>query len=633
MAKHTLTKIIAVDTETTGLFGFGTPEEGSGIWPARPHFVSITNYDGETWSYTFKVDPFTREVLYSLNQEAYNEIKSIMEDPLITKVFHNALFDTAMFFFAGIKTLGRIFDTKVMAHVADSSRMTFALKPLAKDILGIADDDLTQLKASLADARRKAKKLGWAIAEESEADYHLAPPALLKTYGERDTERTMGLYWFYEEKYDTDEVYRGLVDMEMKVIHYVSKMQMRGARLSEEALADLSEYYGQIIVEKDKELTAALKERGISEPLNTRSTTQMKKFFYDTLGLPPRKNKKTGALSCDSKALVAWANQGVKEARIICDKNAADHELGTFVVPFEGLIRKENGVMVLHPSYNTCGPITGRMSCSKPNLQNIPAYSAPGKGKSGADVAYRIREVFVPRPGYIWYLPDYSQVEVWTAVFMAQDKFGMESLLGGADMHAVMARKIWGSRADFEENFSRYRKSAKMILFGMIYGSGVSGIMESAKCDYQTAMEIRESFHETFYGIFGYMDKLSAEIERCGRVVSPFGRVYNVDKDFGYKALNYMIQGSCADIMKRAIISVWENVAMSNRWAGISVLLTIHDELIIEVPKRLHCKALMKDIVHAMQMNFHEFTGVPNPYPVGMKIAEESWAFTKEIEL
>lgn len=620
--------LIAVDTETTGLNGFGSPVNG--VWPARPFFVSFTNYEGETWSYRFPVDPETREVDYGSNSEGYKAIKEIMEDPTISKVMHNAVFDMTMLALAGIKTKGKVFDTKTMAHILNPSRATYALKPLAKALAGIEDDDETALKESARSARREAKKKGWPISEDTEGDYHLVDPVLLKVYGERDTERTMALFWAHEDEYNTNESYKELVDMECSLAYeVVFPMQWLGVRLSLPASEELKSYYGSLIESGKKKMA----ELGIGE-LNTKSSKQMQELFYGRLGLPQIKKKKSGNPTTDSKALARWATQGVVEAQAIVSLNAALHQMNGFVEPLSELMREEplgSGCHVIHPNFNINGPITGRMSCSKPNLQNIPSYSSGGK--VAEDVAYRIREAFIPRDGMLWYLPDYSQIEVWTSMFLAQDKFGMECLLSGMDMHGTMAKRIWGTRPDFNENFSRYRKRAKYILFGLIYGSGVSGIMDTAGCSYEEAKAIRELFHDQFSGIFDYMERLSAQGLRYGFITSPFGRRYPVDRDYTYKSLNYMVQGSCADIMKRALLNIRRFVCNSPRWCGTQILLTVHDEVGIEVPKRLHSNALMKEVVVAMQSNFHDIIGIPRPYPVGMKVAVESWADAKEVEV
>jgi DNA polymerase-1 len=465
-----MSKIIACDTETTGLDPYGSNEE-RGCVPARPFAFSFTDYDGNSWYYRLQVNPFTREVIR--DEEIISEIKKVYEDPKITKVFHNANFDITMCEMLGIHTLGKVFDTRIMAHVNDSSYMTYALKPLCERIFNITDADQKDLIQSVNKARRIGKREGWKLSDSNKADYHLGDPDLCEKYAVTDTERTMNLFWIFEDKYNNDEDYRSVVDMEHELMHIVRGMQIEGARIDKRKLNVLVKYYQDVLSKSSEKLSLM----GYGS-LNINSPKQLQKVFYEDLEYDKILNKKTGSLSTDANALQLWSNKGCELSSVIMDMKAASHELTTFILPFKdnSYAYNNKGHIALHPNYNTVGPITGRISCNKPNLMNISAPDSRGKR---TDVEYRSRESFIPRENCVWYLPDYSQIEVWISMFLSGDEFGKKSLLSGSDMHGTMAEKIWGRYHDFSENKKRYRKIAKSILFGLIYGGG-PGVIKNA---------------------------------------------------------------------------------------------------------------------------------------------------------
>jgi len=613
--------IVSVDTETTGL----NPRMGD-----RPFAFTFTDYEGDSAYLQGVVDPFTRKVSYS--KDVLAELRRVMEDASITKVFHNAKFDIAMYESIGIKVRGKIWDTLIMAHIDDPAS-ELGLKPLCKKKLDIDDDDQRDLKDAVRRARVKAKKDGWKLSEAVEADYWMAPMALVRRYALTDTERTMALYWGYEELMKSDEGYKNLVEMEHKVLWVTKRMEDRGIAMSRKTIDELFTYYSEIIETQD----AIIKKLGYAD-LNTNSPKQMQKVFYDDLGMThiykvrKGKNGRTKTLTTDASALERWANEGNELAKAIITRGEAEHQIQAFIDTFRAEGMTETSLagedFILHPNYRTCGPITGRISCTKPNLMNI---SNTGTKKS--DVQYRIREVFVPRKNRILYFADYSQVEVWLAMFLSQDPYGMEQLLKGEDMHGNMARKVWGNRYDFsnEAVFKKWRKRAKFILFGLIYGAGVPAIQAQAGCDEAEAMQIRDIFWKTFKGLYAFSNKLKVQAERLGYVENPFGRIYPVPGNESYKGLNYLVQGTAAEIMKRALINL--DAVFQRRLSKFSpakLLLTIHDEVAVEADER--DTEVPGIILACMQDEFHKVLGMPHPFKAEVSIARVSWALKEEMD-
>lgn len=612
--------IVAFDTETTGL-NYRKDD--------RPYLFTFTDYEGNSTAIWGKVDPLTRKVSFSPSDIA--ELKRVLEDPTITKICHNAKFDFNMARSIGIDVQGEVKDTLIYAHVYNSSLKSFGLKPLAEKYLKISVEDQKDLKKAVVEQRKSAKRLGWKIGPEVETDYWMCPD-LCEKYGITDTERTMALYWLFEEEYNSNEEYKSTVDMEHELLWVTHRMEDRGVNLSIDTISELKEFYTSII---DGEL-AKIKELGY-EDLNINSPLQMKKVFYEEKGreVEYRVRKKDGerktTSSVDAKALSKWASEGDELAASIIRLREAEHQIVSFLNTFssEG-IEDDKGQLILHPNYKTCGPVTGRLSCTKPNLMNI---SNPGEKAS--NVPARVRECFVPRTedDYVLYFADYSQVEVWVAMYLSKDKFGMSQLEKGEDMHGTMAKKIWGHLYDFsdEKIFKKWRKRAKFVLFGLIYGAGIPAVMNAAGCNENEAASIRDIFWKTFTGLHAYGEKLKKEVDRHGLVKGPFGREYVVHPSEAYKALNYMVQGTAAEIMKRALININKSLAKRvTKYPKARLLLTIHDEVCVEAHRK--DTKVPELIVKAMQGNFAEILELPCKLQAEISLVEKAWAFKHTME-
>ena len=290
---------------------------------------------------------------------------------------------------------------------------------------------------------------------------------------------------------------------------------------------------------------------------------------------------------------------------------------------------------VLHPNYNQTGAVTGRMTCSDPNLQQVASATT---GLRKADIPARPRECFGPRPGCVWYLPDYSQIEVWLFAFMSGEKNMQDLLLSGYDFHQGVADKSFVHREDYEERKKYYRKLAKLIMFGKLYGGGVGTperpgrMTKLLQQPFEETKAFIDSFEEQFRSVAVFSKQLIREIRKTNDLWNPFGRRYELGHEWAYKGVNYLIQGTAADILKNATIRL-DYLLYHPRWAypGLALLNSIHDEFIIEVPLAVHSRRLMREIIYVMQMDSKELN-LPVPLPVGMKVAKARWASTLDIK-
>lgn len=461
-----------------------------------------------------------------------------------------------------------------------------------------------------------------------------------------------------------------LVLREHKLFWVLKEMENTGVRIHRPRIHKLIKFYRDY----KKEQVAIAAQHG-GKGLNYKSTPQMTKVFYEQRRHFPiytkTWNKKLGrlnySLNGDAKLKMAvgyiieareWADREAKDdvlpigakwmrnkrtgaryikvppdplAKAVLEHNAADQTISTFLEVYRRFWVKESpGVWILHPNFKQTGAKTGRLSCSDPNLQQVASETT---GRRKADIQSRPREAFGPRPGYMWYLPDYSQIEVWLFAFLSGEKKMQEALLSGQDYHGGIGKRVFGNRADFLDSKDYYRKCAKLIMFCLLYGGGVPKAAKLLKTDVDTAQEFVSDYHRTLPGVRKFMDTLINEAKTKGEIYNPFGRRYLLDPDFAYRSVNYLIQGTAADVMKNGLIHIFDMLKKKGYWKrGVRLLITVHDEVIIEVPVRMHCLDLMSDIIWAMQEDSKRL-GLPVRLPVEMKIAGTRWSKPTKITL
>lgn len=622
--------ILSFDTETTGINGYGeykfTPVRG---YPARPFEFSFCDDEGNTADIRFQVNPKTREVLYTPRE--LKAIKEILEDPNITKVGFNLSFDVRMSRFAGMRVLGEYEDAMYLAHVfTGGDELKYDLKGLCKKMLDYDDDDEQELKKSAQKARLAGRKLGWCLAtkefhgkEPAKADYWMADKKMCSKYAIQDAERTMLLFKSLWEVAKEDVNMIRTYRMEIKLLKVVESMEHKGVRVFPEDLISLRKFYTEY---RDKH--SKISDANGGKGLNLKSPKQMVKKFITEKGYTPLSKTPSGQPQVNGDFLKHLAEEkGDKLAKAILEYRGAAHMITGFLDPYERFKVKENdATYVLHPNYRQCGPVTGRFSCGDPNLMQV---ASPTTGRKRTDITLRPREAFGPRKDCIWYMPDYSQIEVWVFSFLAQEEAMCKALLEGRDFHSAVAQQIWGHTQIYKDNPDYIRKRAKLLMFCKLYGGGANKVAYLTDSTRHEAQEFIDDFNLRLPGVERFMNQMVNKAVREGRIENPFGRYYYIKPNFAYKAVNYLVQGSSADILKRSMIRIHE--LFQERWKGCSILLTLHDELVMEIPLEYHSKQLMREIIEEMQQD-SALVKVPVPLPVGMKIAPERWAKTIEIE-
>ena len=620
--------LLASDTETTGLNPWGTIKD-YGFYPARPFAFSFCDSEGNTDYIRWEVDPKTRQV--KVNPADFRVLRDLYANPHLINIGHNFSFDYRMLNCLGIDIRGEVRDTLIIAHiVTGGNELTYGLKFLGDKYLDIDTSDEKDLRSSTIKARHEAKKLKHRIADDDhfgkdpiKADYWLADKELCKQYSIQDSIRTMLFYELWYKEILANPNLQRVYTREALLTPVVRDMENRGVKLHYEDMLKLMKEYKSYL-NKQLKLAENLGGKG----LNFRSSKQMTQKFYVEKGLKPEFSKKSGNYSLDGKKLMELA-QVDPLAQVILNYRGASHMLSSFLNPYDRFkSRDDEGNWILHPSFKQCGPVTGRFSCGDPSLMCVASEDTI---RNKTQVEYKPKRVLGPRKGYLFYLPDYSQIEVWVFAFLAQEQVMMKALLEGFDFHSYIAEIVWGQEADFHEKHSAYRKRAKLIMFCKIYGGGVNKIASLLGCEPKEAQLFLDRYDSELPGVSLFMKRTMNQVEREGVIYNAFGRMYKIDAQYSYKGTNYLIQGTCADIMKSAMIEVHK--LFTTKWKGCHILITLHDELICEIPERLHSKKLMRDIILAMQGNFHTIVGIPKPLPISMEIARDCWANAKEVKL
>ena len=331
----------------------------------------------------------------------------------------------------------------------------------------------------------------------------------------------------------------------------------------------------QLRQELDQVLTRIEMEAGTSD-FNPNSPKQLGSLLFDTMGLPHGKKTKNG-WSTDAETLEKLRDIPLVED--ILQYRACQKLNSTYV---EGLLKVIGEDGRIHTRFNQTEARTGRLSSDNPNLQNIPIRTEMGS---------KLRAYFVAKPGCVLVDADYSQIELRILAHVTGDAHMQEAFLSGADIHRSTAAKIYNIRP--EDVTPRLRSSAKAINFGIMYGKGAYSLSKDIGVSVKEAEAFLQTYLATFPNIDGYMEKTIADARQCGYVSTLFGRRralpelnsnnHNIRASGERMARNTPIQGTAADVIKLAMVRVWRR--LRNEKMESRLILTVHDELIVEAPE------------------------------------------------
>lgn len=601
-------KLVAVDTEGTGT----KPHKGH-----RPFLYTACNDQGDTlalWEEApiDKVTGMHFPGVDTLRGPNRRTMIRWMADPTIAKVFHNAKYDLRMMRKMGIEVAGEVHDTMIMAHClsafgeigreADDKKDMKVLKLLALDVLArkyLKDQKVDMVKEWLGenpllpgrqvDVIKKMPREGWRRSNFSDV-----PREIMEPYAVHDTVLTMKLFYMMNEHLDRLGL-RELYKTEMRLLMAVIRMEERGVRLDlpfmRQRIQDLDKLEADSLValRKMAKPIKAIKTKTRSrnkvkykvqqmvyvpvEKINFGSDKQVIKLMTQQFNLATAEKTKGGQMKLDERNLSRLDHPFPKELVRWRQYNKVKNTY------FIGYMQRANGE-ILHPNFVQIGTATGRFSSQDPNLQNIPMEKVV-RERAGADVIYKgVKRSFIPREGFTNYHFDYSQIEMKMMAHFANDP-KVDKAVQERDIHAEITKMLFGNIADPQE--AEYKRVlAKIVSFGILYGMGWRTFMWKLKVDSRDKVNaILKHYFDTFPGVKRFQTETIRQVLETGQVRNMFGRRYLIYREKGYKAVNYLCQGSAADLLKHAMVRLDDLIVGQNLKSRM--LQQIHDEVVFEI--------------------------------------------------
>ncbi|NQV05950.1 DNA polymerase I [bacterium] len=361
-------------------------------------------------------------------------------------------------------------------------------------------------------------------------------------------------------------------DVELPLVRVLARMEDAGIAVDREYLEELSTSLRDRLASLEAQIHEAA-----GGAFNINSTLQLREILYERLGLPVIKKTPKGAPSTDASVL-----QKLVDEHPVVEHLLRYRELeklrGTYV---DGLIPLIESDGRIHCAFNQTGAATGRLSSERPNMQNIPVRSEEGR---------TIRRAFVAEPGHTFVVADYSQIELRILAHLSQDAGLLDAFNRNADIHTETAARVFGVAA--EDVDYEMRRRAKVINFGLLYGMEAYGLAQRLEIGTDEAKEHMDAYFSQFPGVQEFMEGIVTDARRDGFTTTILGRRrylpelqsenFRIRQMGERMALNAPIQGSAADVIKRAMVTLDE--VIEERGMGSALLLQVHDELVIEAP-------------------------------------------------
>jgi DNA polymerase-1 len=484
----------------------------------------------------------------------------VLADAKVAKVGQNAKFDLEVLARHDLPVAGLAFDTMVASYLLDSSRRSHALDQLAADCLGYRPISYSEV------ARRGDEEVTLDLVDvERVADYCC-----------EDGDVALQLARLFEPRLAEAGLTELFDAIEMPLVPVLAAMELAGVRVDPAVLAELSVQLSARL----EALTHEIHDLAGRE-LNIASPKQLGEVLFDELGLRPRgRTAKTGARSTSVEILEELAAEHPLPGLVLEHRELSKLK-GTYLDVLPRLIDPATGRV--HPSYNQSVAATGRLSCSDPNVQNIPVRTELGR---------RIRRAFVAEEGFLLVGADYSQVELRVMAHVSGDETLIDSFARGVDIHSATAQAMFGVPAG--QVTPQLRARAKEINFGVLYGMTAHGLAQRLSVGRGEAQAIIDRYFSSHAGVRDTVQRIIAECreDREHRVRTIFGRYRAlpdiVSRNQGQRgfaeraAVNAVIQGTAADLIKLAMIRLHERLQREEPESRL--ILQVHDELLVEAP-------------------------------------------------
>ena len=492
--------------------------------------------------------------------EVLGLLKGIVEDPAIEMIGQNIKYEWIILKRYGLNYLGKAFDTMIASYLLNPSRRTHNLIQIALDQ---CNRRLTTYK-EVVGTGAKAKNFSEVSVEQA------------IEYGAEDAEVTLACALKLGpllQQEGLDELFN---EMEMPLVPVLAEMEMHGVRVDGQALAQFSKEVEVKLFQLEEQIYQMAGER-----FNLNSPQQLGYILFEKLKLPQgKKTKGRTRLSTDAEVLKELSFSHPLAAEVWNYRTLSKLK-STYIDALPRLILPRTGR--LHTSYNQTITATGRLSSSEPNLQNIPIRTEEGR---------RIRQAFIPEPGWKMVSSDYSQIELRILAHYSEDETLVEAFQKGQDIHSRTAAELFNCSP--EEITSEMRRQAKVINFGILYGMSAFGLSKELGINNREAQAMIDQYFLKYGGVKRYIEDTLAETRRMKSVTTLFNRRRHIEdinssnravRLFAERtAINTPIQGTAADLIKKAMIEIHKTLHAERMQSRM--LLQVHDELVFEGPEK-----------------------------------------------
>lgn len=543
-------KIVAIDTETSSLVAHTASLVGVSLCVDlnQAWYVPLAHLDEEKGPVDGQLpDARVREVL-----------GPYLTSPTLVKVGHNLKYDyTVLAQQWDIELAGPLLDTMIAAYLLEPTRRSYKLDDLCLEI----DIEMTPFTAVVDNPKR-------------ENCFAFVDLETAGNYSCEDVYGTLSLWQLYEPQLAENGLNALFFEVEMPLVPILARMETRGILVDPDMLQSLSLEFTAAMAELETEIYGLA-----GEEFNINSPKQLGEILFEKLELPHGRKTKTG-YSTDMKVLEKLSGVHPLPAQVTAYRTLAKLQ-STYVEKLAALIDPATGRV--HTSFNQTVTATGRLSSSNPNLQNIPIRTDEGN---------RIRQAFVAPAETLFLSADYSQIDLRVLAHFSQDEALLHAFNNGEDIHAQTAAEIFGISKMLIT--PEMRRVAKSINFGIVYGMSAFGLASQLGITRKEAQTFIGRYFAHYDGVKRFMEDVIEKAREDGFVVTLLGRRRDVPdlhlknktrREFAERiALNTPIQGTAADIIKLAMIHVEK--ALVERQLSATLLLQIHDELVLEVPQQ-----------------------------------------------
>lgn len=543
-------KIIAFDCETTSLDTLNTQLVGFSLSSQAGKGIYVPLYTSNLFE----------NLDFIPQDKALEQIARLFNNPQVTVILHNGKFDYKVLRSSGIKINNnkvscKLVDTMIAEWLLNSDKTgknSYSLEYLAETKLGLKGieyEDFVPKGQTFADL----------------------PVEKAYPYAAEDADFTFQLWQKLEPQLKNQNLYELFTSTEMRLMPLLAEMEIQGIHLDSQTLYDYN-----------KELTIGIEDiqnkiySTVGHAFNIASPKQLQEVLFTERGLKPTKKTKTG-YSTDTSVLEELALYDPVPKMILEYRELAKLQ-STYVETLPSMCDKNERI---HTDFIQTGTATGRLSCREPNLQNIPVRNEAGR---------KIRSAFTATPGTILISADYSQIELVVLAHLSQDKNMCNAFISGTDVHKATAALIFG--VPQEEVTPQMRRTAKTINFGVIYGMSAFRLANDLGISRTQAAEFIENYFKTYSSVNDFINSTIQKTEETGFVQTIFGRkrhIANINSKNKLEksgaermAVNTPVQGSAADIVKKAMLDVSKALEEENTQAKL--ILQVHDELLVECP-------------------------------------------------